>query len=59
MQVAIYAYNLATNFIFNCEFYSLFDTLGVITTSYHSIMSGVFLAPITEVLRNTKGVYMH
>jgi len=49
MQVAIYTYNLATNFIFNCGFYSLYDTLGVNTTPYHFILSGVFLAPITEV----------
>ena len=35
MQVAIYTNNLATNFIFNSGFYSLLDTLGVISTLYH------------------------
>ena len=59
MQVAIYTYNLTTTSFLIVEFYSLLDTLGVIATPYHIIMSGVFLAPIIEVLRNIKGVYMH
>jgi len=56
MQVANYTYNLATHFFLIVGFYSLYDTLGVITTPYHFNLSGVFLAPITEVLKNTKGV---
>ena len=39
MQVAVYTYNLATNFIFNRGFLFTIDTLGVITPPYITLVS--------------------